>query len=454
MLYVRVRCVVDRDLCFIQKCCTHTQQLFSSFQDTTSVYFAMELVPGGELFQRIQNVGKMHPNEARFYTIETFSALHHIHSRGYCYRDLKPENVMIDAEGHCKLVDFGFSTRPDGNGLMKTVVGTPVYLSPEQLNGKFTGGYASCCDFWSLGIFLFELLTGRTPYSRNLHDTQHEVYLRILRSRGVPFPHGFDRKSKQFISALCQKDFQRRLWRPEAIRRNKYFLFKEPEHAAAAAPSSSSLLPPSPGGGKRGSTVSISINSVGSNSNINRSAAYEKHGSITSSTRALIAKNRSSGSFGDESEEPDHSANALFEVAGGGTSAEKETRKRRGSVDSRASGRSGTSSTRSSFDTSKPMVFDGTVLGGVGDDGTEDDCDHQSHVAAGPEQLEAERKHRDSEILDHIWIKVNDRLLIPPYVPKLSNEKAGDDRYFRNYSQHTSDSNASSSSISSPFDGF
>lgn len=150
-------------------------KLFASFQDQNRVYFAMEFVPGGELFQRLNTLEKMKPQVAQFYLLETFCALQHLHSLGYVYRDLKPENILIDAEGHIKLVDFGFSTRPDVQGMMKTQVGTPVYLSPEQLDGKFTGGYTASVDWWSLGIFLFELLTGSTPFEKTKKDTHHEV---------------------------------------------------------------------------------------------------------------------------------------------------------------------------------------------------------------------------------------------------------------------------------------
>lgn len=198
-------------------------KLFVTFQDQLNIYFAMEYVPGGELYQRLVKCEKLDPNDAQFYLWEIFSALQHLHSLGYVYRDLKPENVMIDAEGHCKLIDFGFSTRPDKQGLMRTALGTPQYLSPEQLNGKFTGGYTSVVDWWSLGIFLFELLTGRTPFSKSTKDTHHEVYLRILKGKGVPFPWNFDPLSKHFITELCQQDLTRRLCDPIHIIRHDYF---------------------------------------------------------------------------------------------------------------------------------------------------------------------------------------------------------------------------------------
>ena len=88
-------------------------------------------------------------------------ALEHVQELGFVYRDLKPENIILDEEGHCKLVDFGFST-PCANNETKlhTLCGTPAYLSPEQLDGKFTNGYTRVVDWWSYGVLVYELLTG------------------------------------------------------------------------------------------------------------------------------------------------------------------------------------------------------------------------------------------------------------------------------------------------------
>jgi hypothetical protein len=118
-------------------------QLYGTFQDQKRIYFVMEYLAGGELFSRLWLKDRFSTNAAKFYLSEIFLAIEYIHDAGYCYRDLKPENVMLDEEGHCRLVDFGFARAPDAqSGLMKTMVGTPAYLSPEQLNGKYSFFYS------------------------------------------------------------------------------------------------------------------------------------------------------------------------------------------------------------------------------------------------------------------------------------------------------------------------
>jgi serine/threonine protein kinase len=115
----------------------------------------MEYAAGGELFSRLHNTkGIFGCNTSKFYLCEILLAIEHVQSHGYAYRDLKPENIMLDEEGHCKLIDFGFAARPDKDGLLHTNVGTPAYLSPEQLNHKKTGGYKPYVDYWSFAILM------------------------------------------------------------------------------------------------------------------------------------------------------------------------------------------------------------------------------------------------------------------------------------------------------------
>ena len=200
-------------------------RLFGAFQDGPNVYFAMELAVGGELFRRLSKGNKdgLPAQECRFYMHEIFSALDHLQFLGYVYRDLKPENVMLDEEGHCKLVDFGFSTRPDENGIIRTLCGTPAYLSPEQLNGKFTNGYSKCCDWWSLGIICYELMTGKTPFCKSPKESNYEIYLRILKTK-IAFPSRWkDVQAKELVQSLCHANMDKRLIDPDVIRNNPYW---------------------------------------------------------------------------------------------------------------------------------------------------------------------------------------------------------------------------------------
>ena len=197
-------------------------KLLRTYQDAQCIYFAMELAVGGELFHRLSKKASFPNQVAKFYVCEIFSAIKHVQSLGYVYRDLKPENVMLDEDGHCKLVDFGFSTQPQDNGQIKTMCGTPAYLSPEQLDGKFTNGYTRIVDWWSLGILIFELMTGLTPFCKSNSETRYEIYLRILKNN-IRFPSGFDATSKSLVQRLCHSDLSKRLTNPDLIAEDDYF---------------------------------------------------------------------------------------------------------------------------------------------------------------------------------------------------------------------------------------
>jgi serine/threonine protein kinase len=203
--------------------CSFCVKMFGTFQDRTNVYYALEFCPGGELFQRLGRKHQFPPDEAKFYISEIFVALEHVQELGYVYRDLKPENVILDEEGHCKLVDFGFSSPcADNTTKLHTLCGTPAYLSPEQLDGKFTNGYTRVVDWWSFGVLIFELLTGKTPFCRSNKESHYEIFLRILNKR-ISFPWGFDPVSKDIVSKLCHAQLDKRLCGAPDIKQHAYF---------------------------------------------------------------------------------------------------------------------------------------------------------------------------------------------------------------------------------------
>ncbi|EPY51992.1 AGC/NDR protein kinase Mug27 [Schizosaccharomyces cryophilus OY26] len=132
-------------------------KLFYAFQDKTSVYLAMEYVPGGDFRTYLAMHGLLREKQIRFYLAEMFMAVNEVHKLGYTHRDLKPENFLIDKRGHLKLGDFGLST-----GLANSIVGSPEYMAPEVIYGK---GYDKTVDYWSLGCIFYECAVGYPPFS-------------------------------------------------------------------------------------------------------------------------------------------------------------------------------------------------------------------------------------------------------------------------------------------------
>ncbi|KAJ1568207.1 hypothetical protein HK405_003283 [Cladochytrium tenue] len=140
-------------------------KLYGTFQDPLRVYFVMEHVAGGELFSLLRDREKLEDHEARFYSCEVALALEHLHGLGIIYRDLKPENVMLDARGHVKLVDFGFAKVLGSSGETYTLCGTPEYLAPEVIQPVSpTGGYSAAVDWWSFGVLIYEMIAGHPPF--------------------------------------------------------------------------------------------------------------------------------------------------------------------------------------------------------------------------------------------------------------------------------------------------
>jgi len=134
-------------------------------EDRGGLYMAMEWVEGRELRKYLMQRGKLSPERAVAIAIGLCNALEYIHSRGVVHRDLKPENIMVDDDGHTKLIDFGIascaSSRRLTFGSLSHMMGTPDYISPEQVGGK-PGDARS--DIYALGIMLYEMLTGKAPF--------------------------------------------------------------------------------------------------------------------------------------------------------------------------------------------------------------------------------------------------------------------------------------------------
>lgn len=133
---------------------------------------ALEFLQGGEFFTYIAKVGKFSWKVASFYAAQIVLALEYLHSYKIAYRDLKPENLLISAEGYLKLTDFGFAK--EVHDKTYTICGTPDYIAPETLMNR---GHDCAVDWWALGVFIYEIIAGVTPFQA---DVPMDMYKKIL----------------------------------------------------------------------------------------------------------------------------------------------------------------------------------------------------------------------------------------------------------------------------------
>lgn len=177
-------------------------QLFYAFQDDRYLYMVMEYMPGGDLVNLMSNYD-VPEKWARFYTAEVVLALDGIHSMGFIHRDVKPDNMLLDKSGHLKLADFGTCMKMNKDGMVRcdTAVGTPDYISPEVLKSQGGDGYYGReCDWWSVGVFLYEMLVGDTPFYA---DSLVGTYSKIMNHKNaLTFPEDSD-ISKDAKSLIC-----------------------------------------------------------------------------------------------------------------------------------------------------------------------------------------------------------------------------------------------------------
>ena len=182
-----------------------------SFQDSKYLYCTLEYVPGGELFRLLCERTALSGPEAAFYTAEMTMAICDLHAIKCAYRDLKPENVLISASGHIKLTDFGLAKLLAGEERAFTLCCTPEYISPEVINGL---GYDETCDWWQLGILLYEMIAGQTPFSSS---NPYELYSNILTNK-VRFTSAFDETTQDIVSKLLHKDASKRIPQREILK--------------------------------------------------------------------------------------------------------------------------------------------------------------------------------------------------------------------------------------------
>lgn len=197
-------------------------RLFNTFQDDDSVHFILEYCPGGTLQHLLQRRRNFSDDETKFYAAEIFLALEHMHANNFTHRDLRPDNVMISENGHCKLIDFGSARLLQDEERCHTFIGSPAYMSPERL---YRGGeYDDTSDWWSYGVLLFELRHGHTPFSNLATDTPNDIRRKVLANR-IDFGDALLIPLVDIITGLLTVALESRLVKPADICSHLFFKF-------------------------------------------------------------------------------------------------------------------------------------------------------------------------------------------------------------------------------------
>ncbi|KAF8560990.1 hypothetical protein P879_06403 [Paragonimus westermani] len=237
-------------------------KMFYSFQDSVNLYLVMEFLPGGDMMTLLMRHDTLTESQTQFYIAEAALAIDSIHRMGFIHRDIKPDNLLLDAKGHIKLSDFGLCTglkkahrtdfykdlsqakasdfssghtdsrrRAEGwnkkrRRLAYSTVGTPDYIAPEVFQHK---GYTNSCDWWSLGVIMYEMLIGYPPFCSS---TPQETYKKVMNWRdALIFPHEMPIRAhaRHLIQSFCCAP-ESRLSNLDEIQKHPFFIHVDWEH--------------------------------------------------------------------------------------------------------------------------------------------------------------------------------------------------------------------------------
>lgn len=188
--------------------CPFLVSMHYAFQTPSKLYLILDYISGGELFTHLYKHENFNVNDVRIYIAEIVLAMEHLHMRNVIYRDIKLENILLDADGHIVITDFGLSKKLKATEKAYSFCGTIEYMAPEVV--RSTDGHDIAVDWWSVGVLTYELLTGSSPFTFEGDANQQEISKRILRTE-PPIPSTLGAEVRDFIKKLLNKDPLQRL---------------------------------------------------------------------------------------------------------------------------------------------------------------------------------------------------------------------------------------------------
>ena len=181
------------------------------------IFFINEYIKGKELWDVIRDIGLLNKEQTQFYIASILLAINHLHKKKIIYRDIKPENVMVNSKGYIKIIDFG--TVKEIEDRTSTIIGTSHYMAPEITKGE---GYSFEVDIWSIAICMYEFFCGKLPFGEDLDDPM-DIYRAVCREE-LAFPNFVhDDKYKSLMNKMLKKNPAQRLWKFEQIKSDPYF---------------------------------------------------------------------------------------------------------------------------------------------------------------------------------------------------------------------------------------
>ncbi|MCI4395751.1 hypothetical protein PGIGA_G00195560 [Pangasianodon gigas] len=177
--------------------CDFIVRLHGTFKDSRYIYMVMDFCSGGEIWTKLKEVRRFEESTTVFVAACVVEAYAYLHKKDIMYRDLKPENLMLDSRGYIKLVDFGFAKKLQRGQKTYSFCGTPEYMAPEIIQNQ---GHDFAADFWSLGVLIYELLVGSPPFSSS---EPQSIYSKIL-DGVIKYPPHMGEAARSLISKLCR----------------------------------------------------------------------------------------------------------------------------------------------------------------------------------------------------------------------------------------------------------